>query len=442
MPPRLTNEYYPAAPGQELACSWCRRAGQELETEIDGTYVCRDEGSCQQAYDFRVEMSSIKVLVKSPFSLFSGYGNDGFGMLRALLNWGCDVYAQPTWLDTPVPADLLHLFGKALSPPFDLTINHWDPGDLELGFAPRQATRLAVAWTMWEFMAGSTPKSALRSFTHARTKDLSERLKWYDLVLGYDPVSIQAIAPWCAEHTGRGMLQGGYESKDWKPVKRDWTGERFGFCMHGALNSRKCPWTAIQAFNELKHEHPEFEPARLTIHNTVGGIPKEIEQAIPGLRVFQESFSDATLHEFYAANHVLVAPSMGEGKNLPALEMMSTGGTVAATNVGGHTMWMRGDIAYPLDFQWGPIFPNKPRGAQGAMVPVQAVKDAMWEAFTNREGARARGDLAAKLIPEMCDWSVVIEGLFRRCRDLVPHNGQLIYTMAQECKRQPVMSSA
>jgi glycosyltransferase involved in cell wall biosynthesis len=359
-------------------------------------------------------------------------------MIRALKNWGCDVYVQPTWVDAPIPKDVLPLFGKPLTPPFDLTINHWDPGNLDLGMAPRKATRLAVAWTMWEFMAGPAgPTSALRSFGHSGTKTLRDRLQWYDLVLGYDPVSIQALAPYCPKSAGRGILQGGYESKDWPAVERDWFGEKFVFLMHGALNARKQPWLAIQAFNELKAEQPEFEPAVLAVHNTVGGIPQEIEKAIPGLRIYQDAFDNETLQRFYQAGHVLLSPSLGEGKNLPALEMLSTGGTVIATNVGGHTMWIRDDIAYALDYTLTPVFPDKPRGAQGAAVSVQDLKDAMWAAFSDRGAAKARGDLGAKLIPQMCDWSVVVEGLFRRCNDLVPHNGEMIYEMAQECHRAP-----
>lgn len=93
----------------------------------------------------------LKVLVKSPFSGYSGYGNDGFGLLRALHNWGCDVYPQPTWVDVPIPKDLLPLFGKTLQAPFDLLINHWDPQHLFITREARQCARVAVGWTMWEF---------------------------------------------------------------------------------------------------------------------------------------------------------------------------------------------------------------------------------------------------------------------------------------------------
>jgi glycosyltransferase involved in cell wall biosynthesis len=374
--------------------------------------------------------------VKSPFSIFSGYGQDGFGLVRGLMRWGCDVYVQPVWLDTPVPRDILPVFGKTLTPPFDVTINHWAPPNIELGESPRKATRLAVAWSMWEFQEGKRKGSAFHGFPEAHQSTFRERLRWFDLLLGYDPVSLTAMEPYAPKHAGKGLLQGGYPSEDWKPVERDWFSDRFGFVMHGMLNGRKQPWLVIQAFNELRAEHKDFaKNATLTLHNLAGGIPDELNDIMPKVKVLQQVMDHDTLLDMYRYNHVLLAPSLGEGKNLPALEMMSTGGTVIATNVGGHTMWMRGDIAYGLPWKPTPLYPKLPDGPQVAQVALEDLKEAMWHAYTHREEARNKGQLASKLIPQQCDWSVVVENLFRRCRDLVPHNGELVYQMAQECQR-------
>lgn len=359
-------------------------------------------------------------------------------MVRALHKWGCDVYVQPTWVDVPVPRDLLPLLGKTLMPPFDVTINHWDPGNLSITPTARQATRLAVAWTMWEF--ANPPGKKRGAFYGAKPGFLSgmrERLQWYDLVLGYDPVTIMAVAPYCAKHTSRGVLQGGYEAADWKPAERDWFGERFGFVMHGALNARKCAWTSVQAFNELKYEHPtDFAGATLSLHNTIGGIPQELEDAIPRLRIFQQMFSHEELTRYYNSNHVLLAPSLGEGKNLPALEMLATGGTVLGTDFGGHKMWPLGEVGWPLEYTLRPLMDKYPNGPQGAAVAVETLKDAMWEVYNNRGEAKRRGELGSKLIPAQCDWNVVIERFWQRIKDLVPHNGELIYNKAQACRRQ------
>lgn len=385
----------------------------------------------------------LKVIVKSPFSEFSGYGKDGFGLLRALDRWGCMVYAQPQWVDTPIPKDLMHIFGRELRGPFDLLINHWDPAHLSVTREARQFSRVAVAWTMWEFAGGPGRhgKGVSGLYPHCEGRStLRKRLQWYDMVLGYDPVSLDAVEPFIPKHVHRGILQGGFDSGEWKEAERDWHGERFGFIMHGALNERKAPWTAIQAFNELKFEQgSSFEGATLALHtNAPGKVFPELNGpfAPQKIRVFVDAFDKRTLDEFYAAGHCLLAPSRGEGKNLPALEMMTTGGVVAATNFGGHTQWMNADYAYPLDYTLAPTFDKVPWGAHDARVSVEHLKEVIWHIWNNREEARRKGALAAQTIPAMCDWQVVIERLFRRIGDVVTGPGPEVAAKAFGCRRE------
>lgn len=369
---------------------------------------------------------------------------DGFGLARALHRWGCDVYLQPTWLDVPVPRDLLPLFAKELRAPFDLLINHWDPGNLLITPEARQCTRVAVAWTMWEFAGGpgKDGKGVSGLVPHCdRRATLRKRLRWYDLVLGYDPVSLAALEPYIPPKVHRGVLQGGYDAGEWKKAERDWFSERFGFIMHGALNDRKCPWTAIEAFQALKFEKgADFEGATLALHtNAPGKLFPELNEPFKAskIRVFVDAFDRPTLDDFYSAGHCLLAPSRGEGKNLPALEFQATGGVVAATNFGGHTMWMNGDYAYPLDYELAPTFPDKPWGAHDARVSVEHLKEVIWHVYTHRAEARQKGELASRLIPQMCDWSVVAENLFRRIGDQVAGPGPEVAAQAFACRREP-----
>ncbi len=427
-------------------------------------------------------MEPLKVLVKTPFSQYSGYGADGYSLVRALHQWGCDVYVQPVWVDVPIPRDLLHLFAKTLVGPFDLTINHWDPAHLDITRQGREMTRVALAWTMWEFSGGPgknpadrpegepvwKPPSEEDSLLRSPLKDadsdevaedqyapvsgvvphceargsLRKRLRFFDMVLGYDQVTLDALGPYIHPKVQQGVLQGGYDSKDWKYFgDRDWHGKRFAFIMHGALAGRKCPWTSIQAFNELKWERPEeFEGATLALHTSMpGDIFPELNKPFEKqkIRVFVDVFDKQTLDEFYYSAHCLLSPSRGEGKNLPALEFQTTGGVVAATNFGGHTQWLNADWAYPLDYTLGPTFPDKPWAAQDAKVSIAHMKDVIWHIYTHREEARRKAELAAELIPKMCDWQVVLEGLFRRVRDHVRGPGPDIYDQAMACRRQP-----
>jgi glycosyltransferase involved in cell wall biosynthesis len=418
----------------------------------------------------------LKVIVKAPFSRYSGYGNDGFGLVEALDKWGCDVYPQPTWLDVPIPRNLLPLFAKTLYGPFDLLINHWDPDHIQITREARASARVAVAWSMWEFCpppqfredgvpilrpcraherengkdqlgvpgcpdCKKPPASGL--YPHAKRKGtFRERLKWFDLVLGYDPVSLATFAPFIPKTVKSGVLQGGYDSSLWKPVARDWESDRFGFLMHGALNNRKAPWLAIEAWHKLKEEKgAAFAGARLAMHTSVPGtlFPElNVPFAHAGIKVFVSSLDMQGVKDMYAASHCLLAPSRGEGKNLPALEFMSTAGAVAATNFGGHTQWMGGDWAYPLDYKLGATFGNCPWGAHDAKVSVDHLADVIWHIYTHRSEARDKGARAAELIPKTCDWSVVVENLFRRIRDEVTSNGvgPQVYDIAMGCRRE------
>jgi glycosyltransferase involved in cell wall biosynthesis len=389
----------------------------------------------------------LKVVVKGPFSGYSGYGKDGFGVIRALHEWGCEVYPQPTWLDVPIPRDLLPLFGRELRPPFDLLINHWDPGHLSITREARGCARVAVAWTMWEFAGGPGPWPSGKPgpvsglVPHCRGRStLPERLRWFDLVLGYDDVSLAALDPYIPRKVHRGVLQGGFDSREWKVAERDWTGDRFGFIMHGALNARKCPWTSIEAFSQLKFEAgSEFAGATLALHtNAPGALFPELNAPFKDqrIRVFVDAFDTETMAEFYASAHCLLAPSRGEGKNLPALEMQATGGVVAGTNFGGHKQWMGADWAYPLDYELTPSFEKYPWAAHDAKVRVAHLKEVIWHIWSHRAEARMKGELASRLIPQMCDWSVVIENLFRRIGDVVTGPGPEICAQAMACRRE------
>jgi glycosyltransferase involved in cell wall biosynthesis len=368
--------------------------------------------------------------------LYSGYGHDGFELLRALHKWGADVYPQPRWLDVPIPPDLLPLFGRALEGPFDLTICHWTPMHVDLTREARQMTRLAVAWTMWEM-------DSLRPHCEGRSK-IPENLKWFDAVLGYSDVTMQALGPYIPKHVHRGVLQGGFEASEWTYADRDWSDDGiFRFGMHGQLNRRKEPMVTLQAFTELCYEQPEFkEKARLLLHTSAPGsgiLPEmnEIfEQSGVGVRIYLAAWDKPTLEQFYQACHALVYPSHGEGKNLPALEHAATGGVELVTDWSGHQNWLREDIAYPLACTVQPMFPDKPGLAHWAVVDVAEVKRAMWHVFTHRAEAKAKGELASRLIPQMCSWDTVVETLFRRLRDLVPVQGEIVGNLAMACRRE------
>jgi glycosyltransferase involved in cell wall biosynthesis len=348
----------------------------------------------------------VRILIKTPLTPYTGYGNDGIGLATALHNYGADVYLQPTSVQAPLPPLIAYLLTKQLRAPFDMTIHHLDPGTLEALPEEKANTEVTIAWSMWEY-------SNLKNLDGRSS--LKKRMAGYDAFVGYDKVTNE-----CFRDYYKGTIiqqQGGYNADDWKPVDRNWHSETFNFFMLGVLNTRKDPFVAVQAYAELKREHPEeFEPARLTLKTTAPGLHSKMEEVYPGLKIEYAMWSTETVQKFYASQHVLLAPSRGEGKNMPALEFQSTGGAVIATNWAGHTGWLHPAYSYPLDYTLAPVDFEHPN-TLNARASVEHLKELMLHAIRNRAEVEAKGNLASQIIPRSHDWSNVVEGLFQRLKD-------------------------
>lgn len=369
----------------------------------------------------------MKVLLSVPLSKFSGYGNDGIGLARAFVRWGADVYLQPSVVQAPLPEDVALLLTKPLEAPFDLYIDHHDPAALHSTPEQKAASSVSVAWTMWEYSNfGNLP---------GRTK-LRKRLKYFDALVGYDDVSSDCLREYAHKHQSVLTVQGGFWPEDWpKSEERDWFSDRFGFCMVGQLHMRKDPFVAIQAFNELKQDPDiEFEGAELHLKTNIPGLHRAMEQVIPKLRIHYAVWQNDLLYKFYEAQHVLLAPSRGEGKNMPALEMQSTGGTVIATNWGGHTQWLNPDYNYPLNYTLAPVDPSVP-GTFNARADVEHMKELMLHTYQNRAEAKQKGDLAARIIPSLSSWDAVVERLLLQLKDNT-ENGERLWAAAQACRQE------
>lgn len=359
----------------------------------------------------------LKILVKTPLNPFTGYGNDGIGLITALMDAGLDVYLDPLYVAPPLPAHVASLLTKRQQAPFDLLIHHHDP--IHAGISPeaRRACKAAIYWTMWEY--DSLDNCPRRSTLRKRFRD-------YDAVFGYDNVSTTALGPY-VKASNLATLQGGFFPSDWPKAERDWRSDRFGFCMVGALHERKDPFVAIEAFRELKQEHPEeFEPAELHLKTNVPGLHQAMQEWVPKLRVHYNVWPADVLREFYASQHCLLAPSRGEGKNMPALEFLSTGGAVIATNWGGHTQWLSPSYAYPLNYTLVPLSPATPN-CHNARADKDHLKALMLHVFRNRAEAASKGDLAARLIPEMCSWDAVVRRMFDKLRASVPGGDTMLH---------------
>jgi glycosyltransferase involved in cell wall biosynthesis len=179
------------------------------------------------------------------------------------------------------------------------------------------------------------------------------------------------------------------------------------------------------AFKELKEEYPEeFEPAELHLKTMVPGLHSAMEQWVPKLRVHYDSWPEDVLKQFYASQHVLCAPSRGEGKNMPALEFQSMGGAVIATNWGGHTGWLSPEYAYPLNYKLMSLDDNP--YVSNARADKDHMKALMLHTFRNRAEVKKKADLAAEIIPQTMSWDSVVQKLYAKVAELVPGEGTKI----------------
>ncbi len=358
-------------------------------------------------------MNPPRVLLKTPVNAHTGYGNDGIALAQAFMMAGADVFLDPAWVQGPLPREVALLLTRRLEPPFDLLYHHTDPGQLGITPAARKAATVTIAHTMWEYtsMDNCRGRSSLRS-----------RLKDYDLVFAYDTVTRDGLARY-VDPALVPVVQGGFWPQQWPPVPRDWHSPPLRFCMVGALHQRKAPFAAIEAFADLKAEHPEFASAELHLKTNVPGLHSQLQAYVDGLFIHYEQWPDDVLRQFYSRMHVLLAPSRGEGKNLPALGFLSTGGTVIATNFAGHTQWLHPGIGYPLHFTLTPVAPSTP-DCRYADADIGHLKQLMWHCFTHRDEIAAKGARASSYIADLAAWDGVLDRVFTRIADQLPGPGE------------------
>lgn len=363
---------------------------------------------------------SYKVLLKVPLSTYSGYGNDGIGLAQALIRRGADVYLQPTHVDAPLPEDVAALLTKELRAPFDLYINHVDPMALNCTDEARRVADVTVGWTMWEY-------SNLLNVQKKYLKTMKKRLKNFDLMVGYSDLDLKSF-----EDYYKGPIvvqQGGFDPTEWPEMERDWSSDEFYFFMIGVLSQRKDPFRAVRAFAELRNEHKDFaRDARLSLKTTAPGLHSKMEDVYPNLRIFYDIWPTDLVKQFYSVQHVLLAPSRGEGKNMPALEFMSTGGTVIATDWAGHKQWLNTEYSYPLKYELEPV-DEKYRETFNARADVDHLKELMLHAFRNRDEVREKGRTAAQVIPAISSWDSVLQRLLERIKDNVPEKGERLWML-------------
>jgi len=157
-----------------------------------------------------------------------------------------------------------------------------------------------------------------------------------------------------------------------------------------------------------KEADPTFD-ARLVLKTGTTGLHPKIAEAYPDVEIITSMWSPQRVLEFYGEVDCLVSTSRGEGNNKPAMEFMSTGGPVMATEWSGHRNWLHPDTGYPLP---GRLVQNSV-GVSDFRVDVQATADTFLDVWRNPALARRKGALASRQIRQTLSWEQVLGRLLR-----------------------------
>jgi len=341
----------------------------------------------------------MKIGLQGPFSPYSGYGNDSIGLAMALKARGHVVYPFPSLVEIGLPNEVAQMFTQTMPLKIDALVIAAPPNELRPKEGVTDKTNCIIGWSMWEqtlldpgFMKGSG-RWPFRHLTR---------------LLAYDPVSAEAFRK--ADPAVRvDVLQGGVDADFWPYKEKDWSGV-FRFGMLGALHGRKNPWAAIEAFSELRAEG-ELADAELVLKTNIPGLHPKIDEVYPGVRVINEVWSREQVREFIQSIHCYVAPSVGEGKNLPALEAQLSGAVCIATGWGGHAVWQHPSYSHAIEYDLTKVDPN---GESLVATPSKEhLKSLMLQVYNDRRKAKEMGHRASGAIRAQCDWKTVVQKLER-----------------------------
>ena len=339
----------------------------------------------------------MKIGLRSAYSQRNGYGKDGVGLARAILDRGHDLRTAPTMVDVPIPKDIAMLFTLPYDYPLDLAIYHVEPQSVQLSEPNSHIARKNICWTMigWD------------SIEHARFRDdFAERIKRFDHLVVYDPSSLEAVSGYFPSERTH-MVMGGYEADAWslptEPVERP---QVYTFGMLGLLGPRKGPMSAILGFMRCREKYGDDFQAQLVLRTNFPFIP-EGTKLPEGVYVEVGYWNPKQVQHFYWSIDTFLAPSSAEGKNLPPMEALASGTNVILSDLPSHKMWCDPSMATFVETQRAEIAANH----EGLMVHPEVMAEAMWDDYTNEAKYRLRAFQAAQRLPAQMDWSKCLERL-------------------------------
>ena len=188
---------------------------------------------------------------------------------------------------------------------------------------------------------------------------------------------------------------------------------RFGMC--GMLAGRKDPFALLEAWRELKRERPEFD-AILELKTACPGLHPGLVQVYPDVVLYDRVWPQTMLRDWYTTIDVMVSTSRGEGNNKPAIEFMSTGGLVMASDWSGHQNWLHPDATIPIP---GQLVTWTDGVRADFRVDIPTLKEQLYWCWQHPDQVRRKGRVAAGLIRSSLSWPQVCERLTRRLAALL-----------------------
>lgn len=358
----------------------------------------------------------MRVLVKSSFDVYTGYGNDAVDMCVWLNRMGVDVVPWPDNIMPGLPREFTDLLTRSAKGPFDVALQFAPPFDVKPAhFA--SFGRVAVGWSMWEKtplirkdMVGhgwSSPMTR-RHWWSRNPRSKAQKKDWLDLmvVTCHDNVAAFQNLDDGLPYT---VVPNGIDPERYPVMDRP-RDRQFTFASIGMLAGRKDPFATLQAWRIAKEKDPAFD-ARLILKTGTTGLHPKLADLYPDTEIITTMWEPKRVVEFYGEVDCLVSSSRGEGNNKPAMEFMATGGPVMATNWSGHRNWLHPDTGYPLP---GVLVENSD-GVSDFRVDVEVMADTFLHVWRNRAEARRKGDLAAREIRSRLSWEVVLAKLLHDC---------------------------
>jgi glycosyltransferase involved in cell wall biosynthesis len=182
--------------------------------------------------------------------------------------------------------------------------------------------------------------------------------------------------------------------------------EIFTFGSFGDFSPRKGIDILIRAFQD---EFRPGEEARLVL-KSAGPAPAYTVRD-PRVTVFSAFLDQAGLMKFLQGLDAFVLPSRGEGFGLCALEAMSTGLPVIATNWSGPVEYMNPDYSFPLNFRLVEAGGTESKSArhfgQWAEPDYEHLRSLLRWLFDHRSEASGKGRMAAQRVCESWTWDRV-----------------------------------